>query len=449
MAMSQRVVFWAGFAAGVAWAIGLLLQSDGAPLDDEIGHYLVARGVWEDPLLLLSLWGRTLNTAIYAIPAAVGLDAVRWFSLVMMAGATLMTWRLGVLLSLRHAYLVPLFFWFQPWVSELSFTGLTEVPFLVLLIGALLCFAQGRLILAGLLIGALPLVRHEGIGLVAAWSLYALATRQWRLLAVLPVPYVLFIAIYAPVMGVLPFGLFTNVKPTEAYGSGGWFHFLPLIGAGAAGVLLPAVYGMPRLPKSAVGMVALGTYALYFFMHVVIFKLGLFASGGYLEFLLPIAPFLALAAAAGVELLEDELVPAAAQRGGSAPRLTTLGIAAVIVLVVAMALRFTEPHRRQPIEAACFAAAQWLRDQGLADRRIEASNVWFYHAMGLDLPRTLDLPAQRLRLDKLPTGTIVAWDEKYSDTLGRPRARIESRPGAWRQLQTFGPNAEVRIYEKL
>lgn len=74
--------FRAAFLAGLSAAVWMMLQSTGTPQhDDEIKHFLISRDVWSDPKVALSLWGRCLNTLIYAVPAAFGLEAVRYLSL--------------------------------------------------------------------------------------------------------------------------------------------------------------------------------------------------------------------------------------------------------------------------------------------------------------------------------------------------------------------------------
>lgn len=54
-------------------------------LDDEVGHFLVARDSWVHPQLLLNAWGRVGTTIAFVLPAAAGLDVARGAALAMSA----------------------------------------------------------------------------------------------------------------------------------------------------------------------------------------------------------------------------------------------------------------------------------------------------------------------------------------------------------------------------
>lgn len=447
----QVALFWLTFAAGLGRALWLMWHSPGSPLDDEIAHFLIAQGVWDDPRLLLNLWGRSVNTLVFAVPAAFGLTAARGLALLMTGIAILLTARLAQRFGLRHAWLVPVLFWFQPWVQQLGFTCLTEVPFLLFVVAGLLAFTSGRLLAAGVLLGCLPLIRHEGIGLVAAWIAYAALTRQWRLAGALAAPYATFVALYAAVFQATPLQIFSAGTHTDHYGAGGWLHFAPHLVQAAGLALLPALYGLPRLLRTRESALATGTFVLYLAIHVVVYRFGLFASGGYVEFLLPLAALVALAGAAGVEALAEELHRHSRPelfglRFGSAPVLAT-GIAVLAAGIVVQGLRHAAPHALQPIDVACGQAADWLRGQGLSRRAVVATHVRVHHALSLPIPDVLHLWVRPAPPAGQAAGTLVVWDGKYSDGWGLPLAELQGE--RWRLLAEFGAEREVRVFEKL
>src|SRR5690606_34975761 len=84
-----------------------------------------------------------------------------------------------------------------------------------------------------------------------------------------------------------------------------WHFFaVAFIPAGPATVLL-TVLALPWLWNHRHVTWPLGFYPAYFALHSVIFWLGLFASGGYYHFLMPLAPGLAIAAVAGANTCLD------------------------------------------------------------------------------------------------------------------------------------------------
>lgn len=449
----KAALFWIAFLGGLGRALWLMQHSTGSPLDDEIGHFLLSRDIWSHPQLALSLWGRSLNTLIYAIPAAFGLEAARYFSLAMTCASMGITWLLAKRLSLASAYLIPVFFWFQPWVLELSPTCLTEVPFLLFMIAGLYGVVCRNELSAGLLLGSLPLIRHEGVAIVAAGLAYAVLTKRWRLLASLAIPYAGYAIAYFAVKSQWPLSIFAESKPTDIYGSGGWLHFAPLIAAAAGPVLVAALYGTPRLLRTNGGSAVLSAYALYLLVHVAIFRFGLFASGGYVEFLLPLVPAFALAAVAGLDVLSEQFGRSEISLPWNQrlpPRLAQWScVFALVAATVAFGLARSHSHDLKPVQSASLDAARWMRDRNFSGRRIEATNVWFYYALPLPFPDPADLVLRSTPLDLLPAGTIVAWDQKYSDGWGRPLTQMTADPRQWRRLAGFGPHDEVILFERL
>ena len=450
---TRRAVFWLGLVAGIGTAIYVMRCSTGAPLDDEIGHFLLSRDVWSEPGLALSLWGRTLNTLIYAVPATLGLEGTRWFSLAMTVGATFITWRLAQALSLRNAFLIPLFFWFQPWLLETSWACLTEVPFLLFLVAGLYALVRERPLAAGLLLGCLPLIRHEGIGIVVAGVAYGMATRNWRLAVALVAPYLVYSGIYRGVRHEWPVSLFLDPTPTAAYGSGGWLHFVPGLLTSIGPVLALAALGLPRLARAHRGMLVGSVYLLYLLIHVVIYRFGLYASGGYVVFLVPLVPLVAIAAVAGVDVLADVLRASTLslpwRTRVPAHLAAVLGTTAVAAVAAGYAVRQADPHALLPEQGASIEAAAWIRSHNLQQGRIEATNVWVYYALPLPFPDPSELVLHSTPLDELPRGTLVVWDRKYSDGWGRPLSAMAGKPEHWRPLQAFGPQQEVMLFERL
>jgi hypothetical protein len=453
----QQVAFWLFFLAGLAWSVSLMKRSTGAALDDEIAHFLVARDVWNNGALILDLWGRTVNTLIYTLPAALGLEAARWTSLAMVGASVGITYRLAQHFSLRYAWLIPLAFWFQPWVLELSHSCLTEVPFLLFLVAGLYSlFMSRRPLVAGIFIGCLPLIRHEGIALVGAWASYAVLTRQWRLLGGLVGPYAAYAVAYFTLLHQWPFAIFGNTKPTgDLYGSGSWTHFLPPLLMKAGPILLPTLFALPRLPRllrTSNGLLLVGTFALYLLLHVVLFRFGLFGTAGYISFLLPLAACIALAAVAGVDWLQEQLAQhshlALPNGRRVAAELNVLCAGLLMGAIVLFAWGAARPFKIRPVQAACIEAADWMRSQQLDQSPIEATNLWIYYALERPLPIASIRGDAFAQLNDMHPGTIVVWDGQYAERWGRNLTTLQGDPARWRQLAAFGPKAEVVLFQR-
>ncbi len=306
--------------AGLAIALGGAALSDGFYQDDDCTHYLIALDAWENPGALWHLWARPG----YNIPAALaarsgGMTGCRILSALMTAATSLLGYGIArrALTPIgleRFARWAPAVVWVQPLVLTLSLTTLTETPAaLYMALGTWLWLRRNRVgacaawsllfITRPETMGLAPIV--AAAGLWDAWvesghSVRRTLTTAW--LWACP-----FAALWAPAMWVIgaeaaglppgesPVGMFSRGY-TDVYGTGDWGHFVVnYVAAAGAATVGCAVLGAVILRGRAriVGALALGLVLL----HTMIYRYGLFASGGYPRFLVPGA---ALTAALGV-----------------------------------------------------------------------------------------------------------------------------------------------------
>lgn len=443
----------AAFALGVGWLLVMLARSPGVLLDDEITHALISINALRYPGALLDVWGRPGNTLAYALPALLGgLEGRRLFAI----GLCALTAGVAVLMarrfSVKAGWLVVLCFFFQPWIAGVGFQSLTQMPFSLALAAGVWAWMAGRWGLAGLCFGLLPLVRHEGIALAAVWILFALARRQWwsALLAVLPLG--LYNAAYVIQFGRLASGNLFDAVPTTEYGSGSWLHFAPKLAEGVGiPVMVLALLGLipaarqrdpARRAPWGWSLFYLAPYALYFAVHTLLFHFGLFASGGYGVFLLPLAPAAALLAARGGEWAYDGLKRALARRWS--PAVVRWGALAPAALVLLLIFGFglnAAPTPLDPLHAAQQQAAAWV--QGYLDTQsiqppVAAAHVAFWLTFRPQWPTS----AEPWWFDEaaLPVGSLLVWDSKYSPERGMtPEALAQD---GWQEVQRFGSEAD-------
>ncbi|MBL8162012.1 MAG: hypothetical protein JNJ61_08505 [Anaerolineae bacterium] len=165
-------IFMLIFTIGLWWAGNFYINSPAIEFSDELSHYFIARDAIEEPLLFLNDWGRPGNTLAYAIPSSFGFEERRLatlyvFSTLIVFFTTLIAKRLKL-----SWQLVPLMLWFQPWFYQYAFQSLTVIPFTLFLVAGILAWLIGQMRWASLLIGMLPLVRHESLPLVLLWCIY-------------------------------------------------------------------------------------------------------------------------------------------------------------------------------------------------------------------------------------------------------------------------------------
>jgi hypothetical protein len=78
---------------------------------------------------------------------------------------------------------------------------------------------------------------------------------------------------------------------------------------------------------------------------------------------------------------------------------------------------------------------------------VVSTHVWFWYVRQQPVePRTYWwlIP----KLDTLPVGQIVAWDNHYSDRWGLHRADLLSDSSHWRPLHAFGGDTSAIVFER-
>lgn len=429
---------------GVGWLLVMLARSPGALLDDEITHYLISLNAWQYWEALLDVWGRPGNTITYMIPALLGgLMARRVFAIALTGLTALITAQIGSRLGVQRRWWIAACFFFQSWVMYTSHDSITQVPFSLYLTLGVWCWITKRYGWAGLCFGLLAIVRHEGVALTVAWALYALVRRQWWGVILAALPLTLYNSVFLLSFGRLASGNLIDLVPTTEYGAGSWFHFVPLFAAGV-GVPLLILFLIGILPTTQLRRddkldhrpaVYLIPYLLYFALHTLIYRFGLFASGGYAVFLLPLAPGVAIVAARGGEWLWWLIRGKPTYSTAYSTRLHRLGAGAVLAVVLIYGM-LTPPIPLDPLHAAQQEAAAWLRDHETPLADVHAAHIVFWQHYEprwrtSSQPWWFDAP-------NLPVGSVFVWDSKYADARGLEWKDLTNPAGDWRELARFG-----------
>ncbi|MBX3395972.1 MAG: hypothetical protein KF841_11460 [Phycisphaerae bacterium] len=493
---------------GCALAVVFIFVSpEGLHHFDDITHYLFARWAWTWPEYLVDHWGRPGFTIPYFPAAALGWTACKLLSALVSALTGWCAFRLAQHAGLARAWLVIPLIWLQPLFFHLAQTTLTETPLALYLSLALLLAVRGRWTWSSAVISAAFVTRHEAILFLPIWICFAWRTGvSWRRLW--PILWAPIAVNAASIMLGMPttIELYLTPKPSNQYGSDGWLTFFarglhawgPSVAVLAwVGLLRTASADFERIsrrtslfaegetdaptssashssseaPKQigrAETMRFIATCAIaYFAAQSVIRALGLFNSGGYARFLVPISPFMAAFALsawnwltdanpierrrataavavvfafhwlslewqlrhhAGIDIefpmLHEALVALRVMTGGiillaaiaiARPRPTwsrCLVPAAMGLVAALTAYVFVRPLAPPPEAPMITDMRNTLIARGLADRPIISAVTWVDYATNTSLPyrrRTT-----RERIDAAPAGVLVVWEEQFA-----------------------------------
>mgnify|MGYP001496022319 CR=1 FL=1 len=540
--------------AGCAFA-----SPDGLHHFDDLSHYLYARWAWTWPGYLLDHWGRPGFTVLYFPTAALGWTACRILSGLLSAATGWFAFRIARRMNLRHAWAAVPLVWLQPLYFVLLQTTLTETPLAFYLALAVLLASRGRWGWSSAVLSAAFVTRHEAILFLPIWLFFAYRAQvSWiRLWPMIWAPAVVNVAAYFSGMTTI-IELYLRPKPSNQYGSDGWLTFFarslhawgPAVSAmtwaGALGVagalLLPKLRRFSLTPpigdspathqtgavESATGVMAdvrprssldprdsallvIACLVAYFAAQTVIRVFGLFDSGGYARFLVPVGPMAAIMALAawngltthqfdtrrffacltggamlllwaslelqmryhhGIDIEFPMLKQALIAMRIATPTLMLLaaisaieftrpldfvaarvlpaGLVLMLGLTAFIFIRPLQPPPEAPIVAEAFEA---LRSKGLGDREIISAVVWLDYVQNRQRdPRE---PSTRERIEQAPIGTLFAWDKQFA---GSPDHKLQleefTQSPAFRHVLSTRPKSYatepyLRIFEKI
>lgn len=453
----SRGLYWAVFIAGLALMVSVWARSSGTPVDDEVTHVIAARAVWNFPPLVLDIWMRVANTVIWAVPSLFGLTGMRLFTVILSVATVLLTTDTAQRLGVRWLFLIPLMLFFQTWYIMLGFPASKSVPFMFYMVLGTFFWVRDRYGMASLAFGLLPLSRHEGILLAGLWFVYMLYRREWRAALLVWLPTALYNLIFlvwlqpASLDG-LPFAIYLRPQGSTGgyYGSSGsFFYFVPqVIAAVGIPISVFALCGMPAMLRNGAKALILVPPAVYFLIHTLIYLFGLFDSGGYLMFLLAMAPAFAILAALGVQSLYGLIT-----RFVTARQISAAGRAAFMLavagIVVFVGVSTPTPYIRNDFEQNAEKVADWLHKNNIAPVRVYSTYVWVSMLFDYSL---IDRPEKKYVDEKvarnLKPGEVLIWDAKYGVEQKVPLEIFDSPE--WRKLAEFGADrTRIIVFERV
>lgn len=458
--------------AGLVLSVIMALLSDGVYHADDLQHLQFARWVRQHPQFLLSDWGRPGFTILYALPAQLGWTASRVFSGLLTAATAWMAYLIARRMKLRAAALVPALLWIQPLSFSLSYTTLTEPVLAFYLVISALLLLRGKHRASAVVMSLCAVTRHEALIFLPIWlwaaSRHSGAVRSGWLLLWAPVTHNLLSYAF---LDILPVAMIFQPKPTDYYANGSWLTMTArwLEAAGPALIMLAAA-GAPALWRERGGKLLLCAATAYFLAHTIIYRFGLFASGGYARFLVPLGPVIAISASAAL----SEVFAAAKHRRPTRQTTQRIRWGAAIVMAACAALWLaTESDspawlwwvirwpviglaaiawaacgsRRRALRAAaifacplylmCIALGQpiyqcrphvlqeeelivrettdWLKSRGLDARKIVTASIWVEEFLGIQRsPFRLRTRPLAEWVAVMQPGDLLVWDALFS-----------------------------------
>ncbi len=413
------------FVAYILSALLTILLANGiGGEEDSIYHYMFARYAPEHPKLFFDHWAKPLYVLLAAPFAQIGFVGIKIFNTLNALLCFLFCWQSARLFPLKNTLLLPLFLMLVPYYFILTFTGLTEPLFAMMLSFSLFLSLKKRFIPVAILISFLPFVRSEGLIILGVFAFYLVMQKRWKYLPLLLVGHIIYsIAGYFVTHDIL--WVFTKIPYAHLgsiYGEGRLFHFVDQ---------LLYVIGVPMFLLFWIGNISLivrlfkkgfdaelhifvwlGFWA-FFIAHSLFWYLGIFNSMGLKRVLIAVVPFIGIIALEGFNFASSFLI--------KTNKLLGQGFQ---IAMIAYILIF--PFTKNP------GAIHWQKDLMLSERQIAAKEMAnelaatpnkdsrFFHAQPLlSLLLGIDhFGSQRMQLSKdygmeIQSGDLIIWDNWF------------------------------------
>jgi hypothetical protein len=411
------VVFALLWLAAAATSTGFLEM-------DACTHYLYARFAFQHPGLLINIWGRPICTGLYAIPAMLGHRmGVQITSLLTAIACAGVAYQIARGQGLRWPALALIFTLGQPLVFLHSFSEMTELPFALMIGGAVWAYQKRQWLVMAIIIAWTPLSRPEGFGFLFLAALVLIAHRRAWWILVLPMPLILWSYCGWRLSGRE--GQWWRWIPENwpfstdsVYASGSIFHFLLLLPVVTSSILLPfTLLGIWRNLASwkrisrdfhaEVNAVIAAVPLMILAGHSVLYAAGKMASNGEVRYMLVATPLWGLLAAGGWEWVFTRL-------NGRHPFLWA-GAAALAPIIANLAWGVV-PIKADESLLQARHAANWYISSGISSAfpRLGAAHpaIFFYLDRPLnDHDRGIDW--RRDTLSTTPPGTLLIFDPVY------------------------------------
>jgi hypothetical protein len=404
----------------------IILNFDGTgDSGDSIGHYLYAKYSFHNHDLFFHHWAKPLFVLLASPFAQFGFVGVKVFNASVMMLTSYFTVKTIQKLDIRNSFIGLITLLCSPLAFVLTFSGLTEPLFALLLILGVYLMISNFAIAACVVISFLPFVRSEGIIFIGVFGFYLLLIKRWKLIPLLIFGHVVYsIAGYSTYNDLLwVFNKIPYFKKNEAYGSGTAFHFIdqlnyvigvPIYFLFWVGVISIVVNSIKRKLNLNILILVVGGIFAFITAHSIFWYFGLFNSLGLNRVLISITPLISIVSVIGFNFLTSSLI-----------RIKSIRMA-VQVLLIALIIIF--PFTPNPAAIKWDSAFSLSEDQKILNQsqiftknQLDSNQRYFYSnpyiAVTLNLnpfdsTKVIDLKKENLKNFK--KGDVIIWDHWFS-----------------------------------
>ena len=412
------------YAALAAWTI---IYFDGTgDTGDSVSHYLFAKYAPKHPALYFDHWAKPVFVLLASPFAQFGFIGMKIFNSCVVLLTILTTHNIAKTLKFRNAIIVSFILICTPLYFTLTFSGLTEPLFALVVSISILLLLKDKYVAASILISFLPFIRSEGLIFIGIFAIYFAFKCKWKMLPFLVVGHLIYsflgYFIHHDLLWVIreiPYAHLDSI-----YGNGTLFHFseklfyllgLPIYFLFVVGLI--AIYWDAIKKKSNLNeqvLLALG-FLTFFIAHSLFWFLGIFGSMGLLRVFICVMPIIALVALKGYNFITETVF------GQS--KLPQLILKALLIISVII-FPFTTNKAALNFNRDFSISQEQLLVQQMADFSIKnygtkqtyvCAHPYFSLALDIDpFDKTKMVDWNESNLLNLQSGSLLIWDSHFA-----------------------------------
>lgn len=394
---------------------------------DSVMHYLFSHYALEHPENYLDHWAKPLFVLLSSPFAYFGFKGMILFNVICVSLTALFTFYVAKEFKLKYALLVFPFFLSAPLFFKLTFSGLTEYLFGLLIVLGIFLSQKNKKAVAMIIISFLPMVRSEGLIVIGVFGLYALLERQFKLIPLLLTGQLFYTIVgaiyYEDLLWVFHKIPYANMG--SPYGHGGLFDFAfklmyviekPLFLLFSIGLGI-YTYQFLKVKKGLNKHVLVaGTALALLIAHSIFWYFGIFNSMGLPRVLIVIVPLVLIVVVEAIEILlksiSSEKIRIALLTGVSLIVIGFPFVNKVNGIVYQKNMFAVEDHDMIDEELKPFIVEELPSYQ---DKQLFFSHPYLSVALDVDyFNRAKHEEMQHVFEEPLSPGTIVIWDSWFS-----------------------------------
>ncbi|HEX5003329.1 MAG TPA: hypothetical protein VFW78_12610 [Bacteroidia bacterium] len=393
---------------------------------DSIVHYLFAKYAPVHPELYFDHWAKPLFVLLASPFAQAGFTGIKLFNAVVVLLTLYFTYGCARMLQMQQAIVASVFLLFCPLYYILTFSGLTEPLFALVVTAAIYAVLKERLLLAAILISFLPFIRSEGLLMIGVFALFFLVKRQWKFIPWLITGHLVYSVagyfVYHDMLWV--FNKIPYAGMDKAYGSGTLFHFTEqllyvtgvpfyiLFWAGIVSMVWQIIRN--KISTETAILVFIG-FMTYLMAHSLFWYFGIFHSIGIKRVLLGVIPLAALIALAGYNFLTTVLLKKQPAIKKAVQGLLIAYVAVFPFTSNKAAVNFKHDMMLTADQQEALRVSKYVMEKYGMEHRFIYSYPYFSETLQLDhFDHSRRIPFSQPLVDHFEKGDVVIWDSWFS-----------------------------------